>query len=438
MVASDAMDFIIPILIAALFGALAASHKDRRVWLWAVLCSLLPISLFVLAFNRCFRCETSERNRGGVHLLIGLSAPAIFVGLLVYNFDFEDSEREKFRITSETPRNPNARYHSEKMTMLRLINNQRQLAGVPPVKLSNNEAAQLHAEAMRDHCFVSHWDLDGMKPYMRYSMSGGYQTNAENVAGYYNCGPFDPYDDVEATLSEHVLGFMESEGHRETMLDPYYRKVSIGIATDKGIWVVQHFEGDYVEFDELPQLDAGILSVYGRTREGAQVDEDAAILVDYDPPLRALSVEQLDQTRCYGPGLPIAVLIMNPFSKSDLEDTEVASIVHAELQNLQDANPLLYSGCKDPYKIPVGQNSSSGSRERIKEDVSDEVAEREVRVPFFLVDEWSATDTGEFSLNADIREVVEQHGAGVYTITLIGEVSGDLMSISKYSIFVDL
>ena len=432
------MDFIIPILIAALFGAFAASHKDRRVWLWAILCGLLPISLFVLAFNRCFRCQTAGRNKSGIHLLIGLAAPALFIGMLVYNFDFEDSEREQFRITSETPRNPNARYHSEKMTMLRLINDQRQLAGVPPVKLSNNEAAQLHAEAMRDHCFVSHWGLDGMKPYMRYSTSGGYQTNAENVAGYYDCGPFDPYDDVEATLREQVLGFMESEGHRETMLAPHYRKVSIGIATDRGIWVVQHFEGDYVEFNELPQLDAGILSMDGRTREGAQVDEDAAILVEYDPPLEDLSVKQLDQTECYGPGLPVAVLIGNPFSKSELEDTEVASMVHTELQKLQDDNPLLYSECKDPYKISAVQNSPSGSRERISEDVSNEVVEREVRVPFFLADEWSVADSGGFSLKADIREVVEQHGAGVYTITLIGKISGDLMSISEYSIFVDL
>ena len=431
------MDFIIPILIAALFGALAASHKNRRVWLWAVLCGLLPISLFVMAFNRCFRCETTEQNRSGIHLLIGLTAPVLFVGLLVYNFDFEDSEREQFRIASEIPQNPNARYRSEKMTMLRLINNQRQLAGVSPVKLSNNEAAQLHAEAMRDDCFVSHWGVDGMKPYMRYSTSGGYQTNAENVAGYYNCGPFDPYDEVETSLKEHVLGFMESEGHRETMLDPHYRKVSIGITVNRGIWVVQHFEGDYVEFNELPQLDAGILSVDGRSREGAQVDEDAAILVEYDPPLRDLSVEQLNQTQCYGPGLPVAVLIGNPFSKSDLEETKVPSMVHTELQKLQDDNPFIHSECKDPYKIPAVQDSPSRSRERINEDVSDEVVEREVRVPFFLADEWSASDSGGFSLKSDIGEVIDQHGAGVYTITIIGKVSGDLMSISEYSFLVD-
>ena len=112
-------------------------------------------------------------------------------------------------------------------------------------------------------------------------------------------------------------------------------------------------------------------------------------------------------------------------------------MVQTELQKLQDNNPFLYSECKDPYKISAVQNSPSGSRGWISEDVSDEVVEREVRVPFFLADKWTAANSGEFSLKADIREVVEQHGAGFYTITLVGKISGNLMSISEYSIFVD-
>ena len=62
-------------------------------------------------------------------------------------------------------------------------------------------------------------------------------------------------------------------------------RVSIGIAADRGIWVVQHFEGDYVEFDKLPSLDAGILLMAGRVGEGSQMDDDVAVLIEYDPPV---------------------------------------------------------------------------------------------------------------------------------------------------------
>ena len=437
------MDVLVPILITALFGALAASHKERRAWLWAILCGLIPIALFVLALNRCFRCESAERNSHAVHWFIGLSAVGLFAGILffeaAYNFDIDDPEREQYRISSEAPRKLSARYQAEKVMMLRLINDQRRLAGVPPVQLSTNEAAQLHAESLRDDCFVSHWGRNGMKPYMRYSLSGGYQFNAENVAGLYNCGQFDPYEDIESTLGEYVWGFMESEGHRETMLDPLYRKVSIGIAVDRGVWVVQQFEGDYVEFDELPSLNAGNLSMTGRTHQGAHLDEDVAVLVEYDPPLKDLTLEQLEQTQCYGSGLPVAILIKNPFDNSDLEDPYVREIVDEMLDSLEEENPLLYQECRNPYKIPSGQNTPGSSKpERLlEEEADDEIVEREVRVPFFLADDWLITDSGEFSLKTDIGDAVERYGEGVYTITIVAKIDGALEPISQYALLMD-
>ena len=66
--------------------------------------------------------------------------------------------------------------------MLQLINEERVRAGVAPVVLGDNIAAQLHAESALENCFSSHWGIDGLKPYMRYSLAGGYQSNAENVS----------------------------------------------------------------------------------------------------------------------------------------------------------------------------------------------------------------------------------------------------------------
>ena len=432
------MIFVSSILISALFGVLAATHKKRRSWLWAILCGFLPISLFFLAFNRCYRCEGAERNNHAAHWLIGLSAPALFIGLLVWQFDVEDPEREQYRISEEAVPNPNDRYHAEKVAMLEMINEQRRLASVPPLRLGYNEAAQLHAEAMRDGCFVSHWGTDGLKPYMRYSLSGGYQYNAENAGGYYDCGPFDPYEDVEESLGEYVLGFMDSEGHRETMLDPLHRKVSIGIAVDRGVWVVQHFEGDHVEFDGLPSLYAGILSIAGRVGEGAQMDEDVGVLIEYDPPVRELAIEQLEQTQCYNPGLPVAIVLKSPFDEYDLDDPDVRDAIDEILASLED-NPILHEECRDPYKMVLegsdtGNDGTEGSFDLTEPN---EILERNVYVSYVLAEEWVIGDSGEFSLRADIGDVMEQHGSGVYTITTTATIDGELLPISVYSVFVN-
>ena len=86
------------------------------------------------------------------------------------------------------PRDLPAERHVElKRLMLQLINAERAAVGLMPVALGENAAAQLHAEASLRGCFSSHWGLDGLKPYMRYSLTGGYQANAENGSGLDYC-----------------------------------------------------------------------------------------------------------------------------------------------------------------------------------------------------------------------------------------------------------
>lgn len=87
--------------------------------------------------------------------------------------------------TPVTP--PELRYIDEKEYMLALINAERKKAGVSAVTLGENIAAQLHAESALENCFSSHWGLDGLKPYMRYSLARGYQSNGENGHGLDYC-----------------------------------------------------------------------------------------------------------------------------------------------------------------------------------------------------------------------------------------------------------
>ena len=65
---------------------------------------------------------------------------------------------------------------------------------------------------------------------------------------------------------------MESPGHRRNILDPSHMKVNIGIAWDRyNVKMFQHFEGDYVEYQQLPEIDGGVLKLSGRTRNGAHL-----------------------------------------------------------------------------------------------------------------------------------------------------------------------
>ena len=136
--------------------------------------------------------------------------------------------------------------------MLALNNEARADAGVPPVELGDNRAAQIHAENLAKACAGGHWELDGTKPAMRYSLADGYQVNAENVSGLDWCdsGSLPAALQIKATM-ESVL---ESPGHLGVILDPVYRKVNMGLAFNhhNDFTAVQQFEGDYVDSNVAP------------------------------------------------------------------------------------------------------------------------------------------------------------------------------------------
>ena len=191
-------------------------------------------------------------------------------------------------ILTPTPTKSKQDLHRDgRLYMLELINAQRTRAGLNPVTLGDNAAAQRHADAALVGCFSSHWDLDGLKPYMRYSLAGGYQSNAENVTGLNYCirsGRFAPLSPLRQEVREIMTGLMDSPGHRANILRPWHRRVNIGLARTRfNIRAVQHFEGDYVQLDQLPTLDDGILLVAGFGRNGFHLHDQANIQVFYDP-----------------------------------------------------------------------------------------------------------------------------------------------------------
>ena len=162
--------------------------------------------------------------------------------------------------------------------MLELINAERAKVGAPAVVLGDNIAAQLHAETSLENYSSSHWGVDGLKPYMRYSLAGGYQSNAENGSGSDYCiTASDGYRanaSIKQEIRETMAGWMRSQGHRRNILDPWHKKVNIGLAWDRYNTVMyQHFEGDYVEYQNMPPSSSVFWNfrVVPRTERGSRM-----------------------------------------------------------------------------------------------------------------------------------------------------------------------
>ena len=195
--------------------------------------------------------------------------------------------------------------------MLELINDERVNVGLNPVVLGDNVAAQLHAEASLENCFSSHWGIDGLKPYMRYSLAGGYQSNGENGSGRDYCiKASDGYranGSAEQEIRQAMEGWMDSPGHRDNILDPLHKKVNIGLAWDRyNFKAYQHFEGEYVEYAHPPLIENGVLRISGTVKNGVEFNDDfrdLGVQVYYDPPPHALTIGQVARTYCYDFGL---------------------------------------------------------------------------------------------------------------------------------------
>ena len=364
-----------------------------------------------------------------VKILAVLTLFAVCGGYWVTGGNFVDPSDT----TTEPPRLRNV---AEKQHMLDLINQARSRAGVAPVVMGTNNVAQIHADQLLEDCVSSHWGTDGLKPYQRYSLAGGYQVNGENFSGHGECGLADTLlswnDEPVEMVADSVEGLLGSPGHRETMLSPEYRKVNIGLAWDRNVFkVIQHFEGDYVELDTLPVIEDGMLELAGALTTGHAFTGQIPLiaLIVYDPAPRRLSAGQLARTYCYGHGESIGVFV--PPSRLLRDEFEFTQIYEEP-------------ECIDPYDVqrsaaePESQVESARMFQESKAR-SERVKETELTLRFRKAEELS-TDGREFSLRADMSEILGEYGPGVYMVVLIAELeelsSGEPdTAILEYSIF---
>ena len=334
--------------------------------------------------------------------------------------------------TTPEPVSPSLRHIAEKRYMLELINSEREKAELGSVVLGDNAAAQLHAEAALENCFASHWGIDGLKPYMRYSLAGGYQSNGENGLGIDYCikasDGYAALGSIESEIRKAMDSWMGSAGHRRNILRKWHKKVNIGIAWNRyNFAAYQHFEGDYVEYDELPSISGdGVLTIQGATKNGAGFSQNRGLGVQiyYDSPTHALTRGQVTRTYCYDNGRQIASLRW-PLTGSYYWPDSSYSATHRR--------------CPDPYDVSAdapGPRSVEESQRFWQEAyaLSQSLLPIPITAAWITAQEWTVSGGG-FSVRADISSLLAEHGNGVYTVMVWGNIGDERAVISQYSMF---
>ena len=293
-------------------------------------------------------------------------------------------------------------YHQQ---LLALINADREAHALYPVVLGNNTAAQGHAEDMVRQDYISHWDPLGLTPYMRYTLAGGAAYEAENVALGYGG------NSIAESVEEAQKWLMNSPGHKENILDKWHNRVNLGVACDESVCAaVQQFESDYVVFSVQPTILNGILRFAGNMK-GDFTFQGAHLW--YDQPPHPLTSGQLDATYSYSAGQQPATFLRKPPGENSYYPETSAQ--HS------------YRRYVDPYSlapnIPRSGTPEKSATNKVK------------AVPWITAATWR--DSGQnFEIEANISSVLNDLGPGVYTLIIWGNIGGEAVPLTKYSLFM--
>lgn len=189
--------------------------------------------------------------------------------------------------------------------LLQLINEERTVAKVTPVIIDKlaSEVATKHARDMAKHKYVSHWNREGLKPYQRYSLAGGFHATQENISAADNTWSSQLKDLIQDTSYLHLRLYNETppnDGHRKAILAPQHTHVGFGIAVDElRLRVVELFVAKYVELELQPQKGKPRETIYVRGKLRNMNHTLTVIQVFYEPLPKELDPDALNRTRAY-------------------------------------------------------------------------------------------------------------------------------------------
>jgi Cysteine-rich secretory protein family len=191
---------------------------------------------------------------------------------------------------------------------LGIVNQDRINHGLNPVELSHISSAQNHADEMLNAGYFSHWNSDGVKPYVTYTKLGGRGDVEENISvtsSYcpsLNCNPysFDPFKQIND--SEYGMMYNDAGSdwrHRDNIINPEHTDVNFGIAYDnEKFYFVEHFESNIIKWQTM-KLDGNQLHLVGQIPAGYSLYQ---IDVFADPPSKPLTSKDLNGVLPYNAG----------------------------------------------------------------------------------------------------------------------------------------
>lgn len=190
--------------------------------------------------------------------------------------------------------------------LLRMVNRDRQRAGLRPVELDPDASAiaDAYTKLQIRNRTSGHFTLDGQAPYMRYSFAGGNDGLSENAAAWSaNFGFSDRalLDMMRRSQEAMMNEAAPHDGHRKAILDPYATHVGIGVAWEGGEFrIAQEFLRRYVDWVRpLPRRASANerLLCSGRPKSGYDVE---AITVHREPLPQPMSATVANAIATYG------------------------------------------------------------------------------------------------------------------------------------------
>ncbi|HJU33975.1 MAG TPA: CAP domain-containing protein [Nitrososphaera sp.] len=239
----------------------------------------------------------------------------------ITNFVIQQKDNPTITILQPSSQQPSTVPREELVQhVLDRVNKDRIDFGLPPVELSSNQAAQIHAEDVFRTKQISHWTTSGEKPYMTYTQYDGEGSVQQNVAiaGFspeqyeqcvtnmlVKCEKIEPLSTIDQLQYEMMYNDKEccSDGHKSNILDPHHTHVSIGIVYDQYyLALVQNFENNYgLEVD----VEDSEIEISGTLLDG-ELDH---IAIYYDEmPTRAV-YEQNKNLLSYSAGELVAAVV---------------------------------------------------------------------------------------------------------------------------------
>ncbi len=331
--------------------------------------------------------------------------------------------------------NPSRPTGSLQRLMLDLTNERRAAAGVPAVRMGNNRAAQLHAQAALEGCYSGHWDRWGLKPNHRYTLAGGTGADAENMSGSSYCTQAsDNYATIrsmEDEVRKTVQGWMDSPGHRRALLDPAYTILNVGIANDGySTTMTQHFSTDYVRFSQRPTIsNDGTLTFSAKVvRATLDIGNSVNVQIAYDRPPKPLTLGQLAHTYALCNPTPVAYVV------KPLPEGSHYTGDGTRQQTVQRK-------CVDPYLTSSGRAAPASAEEAHQAWAAAKSASAnapDVTITTSrIIAEAMTVSANSITVQADIGRILDHYGPGIYTVLLWGHP--DHMSartpLSKQAIF---